>query len=402
MRTRFFKFSSAALAALALGTIGCESSEEDTGGTTDADAADGSDSTDGTDGTDSTDAADGTEAGGGDTTDGTDATDGTDGTDGEVSTDSTVDGEDGIIEEPPPCEVGSKITAVDGKDQCCTCSGDSCENGLDNSLAGIASLANSALQGTIEDGDVNIVAELVGDTASTFTINMYTADLDPANAECDINNGPCNWQLGLEAFGPECTSLISFNNATIDAEGNLNAGGKEGLFVLSLPIQGFVLELKVIGATIVGTVERDDKGAITKMAGILGGAVPKAALEEAVDKLPEDGLPLPKPAIKNLLATVIKADIDGLDAAGATGTDGVKESASVAIVFEGIPGAITALESAEGQDPAPVCTEAPALETYSDVVFRMNALQLGSSGKAGQALDVDGVCVEPNQTPAEG
>ena len=397
------KWTTAFVASFGFAAVGCESDSGDETGTTDTtDSTDGADATDAADGDDATD---GTEAGDGadatDTVDATDATDGTDGIDATDAVDATdaedgsdvadaTDGSDATDGDPATCPQGSKCNGA----ECCTCSGSECELGIDNSLSGIASLANSALQETIDAGDVNIVAEFVGDTTKTFTLNMYTADLDPTDAACDIAVGPCKWQLGLEAFNADCGSLISFNNAAIDADGKLTAGGPDGLFVLSLPIQGFVLELKVVGARIVGEVTMDGEN-ITGLTGILAGAVPKAALAEAVDNLPDEGLPLPKPAIKNLLENVIKADIDAFDAAGTAGTDGVKESASVSIVFEGVPGTIASLEPADGQDPAPACAAPPAIETFSQVAFRMSGLSLGDSGKAGQGLDVDGVCAPP-------
>lgn len=54
-------------------------------------------------------------------------------------------------------------------------------------------------------------------------------------------------------------------------------------------------------------------------------------------------------AIKNLLDDVIKADVDALDAAGKPGTDGVTESASIAIPFAAVHGVIASVETTEGQ-----------------------------------------------------
>ena len=430
MRMQMAKWATAVLAASTFGVVGCESSKDDeTSGTTAADATDATTATDSADSTDSADAADATEAGDGtesaDSTDTTDVADSTDGTDGTDATDSvgtdapdgvdSPDGDDGCVDatdctdgtdgveaddgEPvDECNPGSKIN----EGQCCTCSGANCEKGIDNSLAGIAGLANSPLQESIDKGSVNLIAEFNGDLAGEFTLNMYTADL-PAETECDVATASCDWVLSLSSFTADtCKPLISFNDAKIHADNTFTAGGPDGLFLLSLPIQGFVLELKVIGARIAGNVTKEgDK--ITGFSGILAGAVPKAALEEAVDKLPEEGLPIPKAQIKSILGSVVKSDIDGLDATGEVGQDGVKESASVSIKFEAIPGNITAVEAytepKEGE--APKCATPPLLETFSDTTFRLSSLSLGDSGKEGEALDVDGVCVEPNATPAE-
>jgi hypothetical protein len=297
---------------------------------------------------------------------------------------------DGDFGPPPPCPTGSKCDGL----VCCTCSGTDCEQGIDNSLSGIASLANSALQGVIDSGDLNLIAELSVDAGDTFALNFYTAGLDPSDGDCNVGVGPCQWQLGLEAFDAECRPLYTLKDATIDTQGKLTAGGPDGLFVLSLPIQSFVLELEIVSARIEGQVTTSGD-VITGMSGILAGVVPKVALAAAVDKLPSEGLPLPKPAIKNLLDKVIRADVDALDAEGKPGTDGVKESASIAIRFAGVPGVIASVESTEGQDPAAACVEPPAIESFSPLVFRMTTLALGESGKVGQGLDVDGWCDDP-------
>ena len=373
--------------ALALGTVGC--GDDDSSGSTDPT----------------------TDTGTGDTTDtGDDTTD--------TGTDDTTDTGD------PEPEASCRKGAGCFEGNCCTCTPVGCQEGIDNSLSGLAGLANSSFQSSIDDGSVNLIAEFAGDIADgkEFPLNMYNAQPDFDEDTCDITQDACDWQIQLAAFADDCSPLIAFGNAMIVGD-TLTAGGKDGVFKLSIPIQGLVLELTVTLARIEGSVTRDGEGNIIGISGILAGAIPKASLEEAVDNLPEDGLPISKDAIKNILANVVKSDIDGLDANGDPGSDGEKESASVSIIFEGLPGNITSVEQPSddttdtGDDTTDTggdtgggdtgdgdgmddnhegCQEPPAADTFSNVSFRLVSLKLGDSGKAGQGLDVDGICEEPD------
>ena len=370
------KFSVLALfLSASLVIVGCASDEDETStttaGTTTTDATDATDETDAADATDATDTADETDA-----ADATDATDSADDTDATDATDAT-----------EACPDGSSCN--NGK--CCTCAGIGCGGGLDNALSQLSSLANGPLQESLDDGDVNLVAEFDGDTSdgTEFSLNMFIAELAADNADCDITKDTCNWELDLAAFDANCEPLIAFNNAVIDGT-SLTAGGTDGIFVLSLPIAGINLEITVTSARIVGEVTKEGD-AITGLSGILAGAVPKKGLLDAVGNLGDD-LPISPSAIENILNNVLSVDIDGLDAEGNPGTDGVKESYSVGIPFRGIPANIVGTQAA-ADDETPACAEPPT--TFSSVGFRMVELSLGTGGTEGQAIDVDGICTDP-------
>lgn len=382
-----------AVFALALGTIGCGDDGTESGSTGGTTGGATGGTTGGTTGGDSDASVSDTGPGGGDSAM----------PEGDVADEMDTGGgaTTGTEDTAKPPEEGCAAGFGCNAGQCCSCSPVGCENGIDNSLSGLAGLANSSLQGSINDGQVNLVAELAGDTSDgvEFDLNMYNAELDEANADCDVAEAECDWILGIAAFTDDCSPLIAFDNAMINGD-VLTAGGPDGVFALAIPIQGLVLELTVTLARIEGTVEKDADGNITKITGLLAGAIPKSSLEEAVDNLPAEGLPIPKESIKSILDNVVKADIDGLDADGNPGQDGVVESASVSILFEGIPANITGVEEVpEGQDPPPLCDTPP--ETFSEVAFRINSLQLGDSGKVGQGLDVDEVCRAPDADQGE-
>ena len=252
------------------------------------------------------------------------------------------------------CEEGS----TEYNDQCCTCSPPKdCEAGIDNMLSGIASLANSSLQGSIDDGSVNVIAEMSSDwsTADTFALRMYTGDLAPTNEDCNVSTDSCEWHLSLSSLTKDCAPLIAFNNAKI-ADGKLTAGGPDGVFQLTLPIAGFDLVLMVARARIEADVTIED-GNVTSINGILGGAIPKASLVEAVNALDPESLPISKDVILNILSNVIQEDMDVLDADGNPGSDGEMDASSVALIFEAIPGTIGGFEAPETTEPPSLCTQ---------------------------------------------
>ena len=290
--------------------------------------------------------------------------------------DATTDtGGDTIVEQDtgpkPKCGQGSACYAG----QCCTCSPPKdCEEGIDNMLSGIASLANSSLQGSVDDGSVNILTEFGGDTANgaVFSLRMYTGDLDPSNADCNVITDACSWHLSLAAIKADCSALISFENATI-VDGKLTAGGADGVFQLSLPIANIELVLTVSRARIEAdvTMEGDQ---ITGISGILAGAIAKKALQAAIEALDPEDLPISKDVIMNILSNVIKEDIDTLDADDNPGSDGVLDSSSVAIKFEAIPATITGFESPE---PSAACVE--YCDLASTNCTEDNAIDFGGS-----------------------
>ena len=290
--------------------------------------------------------------------------------------DATADtGGDTIVEQDtgpkPTCGQGSACYAG----QCCTCSPPKdCEAGIDNMLSGIASLANSSLQGSVDDGSVNILTEFGGDTANgaEFSLRMYTGDLDPSNADCNVITDACSWQLSLAAIKADCSALISFENATI-VDGKLTAGGADGVFKLTLPIANIELVLTVSRARIEADVTSEGDQ-ITGISGILAGAIAKKALQAAIEALDPEDLPISKDVIMNILSNVIKEDIDTLDADGNPGSDGVLDSSSVAIKFEAVPATITGFES---PGPSDACVEYCNLATTN--CTEDNAIDFGDS-----------------------
>ena len=209
----------------------------------------------------------------------------------------------------------------------------SCTGGIDNALGAIAGLVNGQLVKPVTDGSILLLVEVMDYKQGPVTLAIHQGKLDATNASCDIQKAGCLYTADsslLDAL--TCKPKASLSGKVVgDA---LTAGGKGTVFPLSLPLQdGVYLNLTLYDLQLTATISVSDKKIVT-FSGILGGAVPKAQLMAAIDALPNEGLPLPKDAIKSLLDSTVETDID------ADG-DGKKESSSIALLVQGVAGKLT-------------------------------------------------------------
>jgi hypothetical protein len=264
-------------------------------------------------------------------------------------------------------------------------------------LSSIAGLFNDKWNDSIIDGTNNFLIEFSGDYAGgeVFSLRFYAGELDPSNAGCDFNTGPCLWQLSQNSLKPDCTGLITFGNAKI-VDGKLTAGGVGGVFYLAIPAADIVLDLTVLHARIEADVTMEG-GQVKALTGLLGGAIPKQILHDAIDNVDPEKLPVAKEVLINLLDTIILNDIDTLGADGNPGADGVLDSASVAIKIEASPATITGFQTPTEPGGA-ICAEPP---TTFGTALRVQSLQIGTSGKTGEGLDIDGICLIPDAEAQE-
>jgi hypothetical protein len=210
-----------------------------------------------------------------------------------------------------------------------------CSAGADNQLGILGDFANEALGESIMDGSVNIIGEVEGDPASgSFTINMYVGDIDPANAECDINGDFCDWWVNDDSWSKaDCSLLIQFP-ATLDGDA-LVAGGADSKFTLTLPIQDVVLIVTAYMARVEGTFMMGENGP-SLSSSVLGGAVRKQDIIDAIEAYPGDTLGgIPKAVAVNLIGQ-LAADVD-------TDNDGEDDALSIGLKIAAIPGAITGI-----------------------------------------------------------
>jgi hypothetical protein len=233
---------------------------------------------------------------------------------------------------------------VDGNPNTCSPFG-KCENGNDNALANLFSSiesfvdVNAQLEGAVNNGAIVMVAELVGYVTNglPFSLNMYIADPVSPKNQCNFQTSKCNYLVDGGAIDwTNCVPLVTFDNASV-VNNVLTAGGNGYKFDLLLPFfsgQPMLLTLKNarIKANVVST-----NGGFTLSQGVIGGAMDKQILVDAVDELPDNSLPVSKDMVKSLINMLINNDID-------TTGDGKKDSASMGIKFTTIPGAIVGVQ----------------------------------------------------------
>jgi hypothetical protein len=232
---------------------------------------------------------------------------------------------------------------VDGDPDTCAPAGD-CEDGLNNQLSGLLGQleqfvdADAEIANALAEGSIILVAEMV-DMAidgTEFTMNMYIGEL--AEEGCDFQTAKCGYYVKPDSFDPvSCKPVIAFENTTI-TDGKLVAGGPDNIFKVTIPVsEDLILDVTANMAQVTGDVTGDGDGMMIEN-GLIGGAVRKDKLMEAVDLIPEDAeLPVSKDMIKNLLDMFIQPDVD-------TDDDGTPDGASIGVKFSTIAGTITGLE----------------------------------------------------------
>ena len=222
---------------------------------------------------------------------------------------------------------------LDGDPATCAPEGD-CSGGVHNALSILAGLANDSLVGSVADGSLNLVFEFKGLQQGSFTVAAYTGELDPANAGCDIQVGPCGWIVSGSVIDPDtCEPLVKLP-ATLDGT-HLVAGGQDTVFPFSLPLGDTLLTVTLVGIQLDGTVTLTD-GQVTAFEGVLGGAIPKVSLLAAIDAAPDDALPLPKDTVKGFI-DIIANDID-------SSGDGTLDAVSLGLKLEGVDATIVGVE----------------------------------------------------------
>ncbi len=209
---------------------------------------------------------------------------------------------------------------------------------LDNSMAGIGGLANEPLQDAVDGGSVHLLMEHHGikTDGGVYTMAVFIGELAAGFENCDFTADYCGYVADSSAIDlDECEALVQFDNASI-FQGKLVAGGMPYKFPWQIPLsEATVLDITLFAARIEATVTVQ-QGLVTKMTGVIGGAIPKESFVSALDAVPEESLPLPKAMIMQLIQGLVKNDID-------TDGNGSPDAASIAIQFEAIPAGIVGM-----------------------------------------------------------
>jgi len=222
-----------------------------------------------------------------------------------------------------------------------------CDGGRDNQFGALMKSLAPALGGTeplmeaVEVGDIVMVVELIDPKfdGTTFMANIFRADpVQPKNV-CDFQTETCDYLVDPGTFVEEtCLPVTAFDNVQM-AGNTITAGGPaynfEFPFVLALT-GGAEVILPGSHAKMVADLELDANNNILSMEGIIGCAVPKAAIVGMVDQIPEEALPVSKDLIMAVLDMVVSPDVD------ADG-DGSPEAVSTGMLFHAIPGNLVGL-----------------------------------------------------------
>lgn len=208
-----------------------------------------------------------------------------------------------------------------------TCSpANKCSQGIDNALSAFAGLVGTALQDAVDSGSVVLLFEHRDFSASgaPYILSVYIGkETDEA---CDNTTTTCAYLVSPDSFNEECLPLVQLDNATAQAT-QLMAGGPGYNFPFQFPISDTaILEVTLYSAQIQGSVTYAS-GKPAVVTGVLGGAINKQQMLDAVSMLPpEVELPVDKALVIQMLNSLVKPDID-------TDGDGVLDSASVGMPF---------------------------------------------------------------------
>jgi hypothetical protein len=234
---------------------------------------------------------------------------------------------------------------VDGDADTCAPAGD-CEDGLNNQLSGLLGQleqfvdADAEITNALVEGSIILVVEMkeMMTDGSEFSMNMYIGEV--ADPECDFQTANCAYLVKPDSLDPvTCKPIIAFDNTTI-TDGKLMAGGPDNIFKVTIPVsEDLILDVTANMAQVTGDVVGEGDAMIIEN-GLIGGAVRKDKLMEAVDLIPADAeLPVSKDMIKNLLDMFITPDVD-------TDDDGEMDGASIGVKYGTIAGSISGLEAA--------------------------------------------------------
>ena len=231
---------------------------------------------------------------------------------------------------------GKKGSALDIDGDPTTCSpAGSCSDGVDNALSSLAPLLNGPMGESMASGALMYVVDLDKATfdGQPFPFAVYDAKLSAAStdAQCDFQVAECGYTATQFSFGPDCHPYFGLPDVRIVGD-QLIAGGPGSVMTIAFALgQGILIPLTLVHARVRGNVvfTPDGKG-IQQLAGIIGGATPKAQLIATFEAMNPAVLPVDKATILALIDAAVVPDID-LDG------DGEAESASLAIRFITIP-----------------------------------------------------------------
>jgi len=234
-------------------------------------------------------------------------------------------------------ESGQPGEGLDLDDSASTCApAGKCSKGIDNATAVLAGLANGSLEKSVASGSLSLLLEYRAFKQGPIELALHSVKLDPGNAACDVQTQSCAWLVSPSLLDPKTCAPTVVLAGTLTGTA-VAAGSKGTKLPFTLPVQsGVALPITIYGARIQGNVTMAGT-TIAALDGILGGAIPKTELLDAIDSLPDEGLPVPKDLIKAIIDSSLEVDID-------SNNDGVLDAVSIGLKIKGIAGTIAGVQ----------------------------------------------------------
>jgi hypothetical protein len=241
---------------------------------------------------------------------------------------------------PPDGALGSGLDVDEDPATCAPA--DSCSGGVDNALGPLAPILGDSVQAALDDGLVMWVIDYAGWNRSEtpFTLRLFEAELASHSYLCDFTGGPnapesvteiCDYHVSQVSLDARCDPYFELPGARVMND-KIIAGGLDAVIRMALPLAGgSLLGLTVAAARFEGNLRFAQSGRIAAIDGVLGGAIPKAQLMQALLSLrPSDLGGIDPASVVPLLDALVTNDID-LD------HDGEPESVSLALKVQTIP-----------------------------------------------------------------
>jgi hypothetical protein len=207
-----------------------------------------------------------------------------------------------------------------------------CAAGIDNTLSILSGFGNDPLASAVLAGDVMLVVEFSPPNVNPVTVAVYQARLASSNAGCNFQTQTCDYEVDNSFLDPVTCDPIARLVGT--RTGNrLVAGGPGTRLPFIIPFDGADLEVTInnlrieVDLTVQG-------GQVSSLSGVLGGAVKKQTLIDALRQVPDDALPAPKEAIISLVETLVVNDVD-------TDGNGSLDAASIGVRIIAIDARLT-------------------------------------------------------------
>jgi hypothetical protein len=248
---------------------------------------------------------------------------------------------------------------VDGNPDTCAPVGD-CSGGVDNSMFGFFqwlisefSPGDQAIPPPYGESSEHpdfarlVVAEGWNVVGTPFTLSFYLGRR--LDSSCEVVDETCPYCVRMESMSKAtCAAVISFDNAAVQGD-VLTAGGAGHSSSFALvsefpPFPPKVWEIPVRHVSLVARVEWVE-GGVQRTQGILGAAINKEDLKEALKSMPMNPgiiyVVSPIPGLQAMVESHVQADVD-------TTGDGLLDSASIGILFQTTQAVIQGLEGLPG------------------------------------------------------